>query len=199
MKDFYMNPEHKLIQEALEGSDRSFEQLVSPLKQIIFRRALKATRDCDEAEDITQEVIIRAFTKLHTFRKESKFSTWLFMVTSNCIRMHLRSKRRRKYVPMEENILEVEEVFAESVKSVLPDESAAYKQLIFALDRHIDLLPKKYREVLELWARDGFDLREIQSYTGMSIPKIKTRIHRARKKLRAGVNSEFGENRLIAA
>ena len=84
--------ESKLIGRARQGDEIAFAQLVAPLRDRIYWRAVKAVRDLDQAEDITQETLLRGFTRLETFRGESRFSSWLYMVASNCIRMHLKAE-----------------------------------------------------------------------------------------------------------
>ena len=89
--------ESNLVSRARSGDSIAFERLVSPLKDRIYWRALKAMKDPDEADDIVQEAIIRAYTRLETFRGDSRFSTWLYTVASNCIRMRLRTIRTVSY------------------------------------------------------------------------------------------------------
>ncbi|MCA9544149.1 MAG: sigma-70 family RNA polymerase sigma factor, partial [Myxococcales bacterium] len=83
--------EQRLLEAARQGDEQAFDELVRPLRDQIYWRAAKAVGDRDEAEDVTQETLLRAFTRLHTFRGDAAFSSWLYMVGTNCIRMHLRS------------------------------------------------------------------------------------------------------------
>ncbi|MCA9559321.1 MAG: hypothetical protein KC583_12245, partial [Myxococcales bacterium] len=84
-----MTKEHEqmLIERATQGDLAAFEQLVAPLRDRIYWRAAKAVGDLDEAEDVTQETLVKAFTRLDTFRGDARFSSWLYQVGSNCIRM----------------------------------------------------------------------------------------------------------------
>ena len=100
--------EKLLLARARQGDEDAFAQLVRPLRERIYWRAVKAVRDLDEADDVTQETMVRAFTRLATFRGDARFSSWLYMVASNCIRMHLRTRRRRGALRIEDHVNEIE-------------------------------------------------------------------------------------------
>ena len=97
-----------LLERARAGDEQAFAALVSPLRERIYWRAAKAVGDLDEAEDETQETLVRAFTRLDTFRGDARFSSWLYMVGSNCIRMHLRTRRRKGAQRMDDHMPEIE-------------------------------------------------------------------------------------------
>ena len=193
--------EMELVGRALAGDERAFEDLITPLREKVYWRAVKALRDLDQAEDVTQETLIRAFTRLSTFRGESRFSSWLYMVASNCIRMHIRSARRKSALRLDDNISKVE-TQSHNVLLLppkLPDEVAADTQVFTAIERAMDKLPEQYGNILRLWVEDGLDLREIHEESGLSIAAIKSRLHRARRRLREQLDAQYGEDTLLAA
>jgi len=158
--------------------------------------------DLDEAEDVTQETILRAFTRLDTFRGESRFSSWLYQVGSNCIRMHLRSRRRRGAQRIEEHLREVEQSSEQRpspAQARAPDLVVMEGQLVEALKEAIDQLPPQYGSILRLWVEEGLDLKQIQERSGLSIAAIKSRLHRARRRVRARIELEYGPGALLAA
>ena len=192
--------EAELLDEATLGSLQAFEDLVGPFRDRIYWRAVKAVRDVDEAEDVTQETLLRAFTRLSTFRRVARFSSWLYMVASNAIRMHLRRRRRKATQPIDEHLHEVERAAQANVLTVeQPDVMAMRGELFGAIDDAISQLPPQYGSILRLWVEDGLDLQEIHERSGLSVAAIKSRLHRARRRLRDNLDSTYGSGALLAA
>ncbi len=193
--------ETDLLEQARQGDRAAFEQLVAPLRDRIYWRAAKAVGDLDDAEDVTQETLVKAFTRLDTFRGDARFSSWLYQVGSNCIRMHLRSRRRKGAYRMDDHLFEVESgVHPERPKAPpVPDEQAMDGELVHALEVAISDLPPQYGNILRLWVEDGLDLKQIHERSGLSIAAIKSRLHRARRRVRDALETEFGVGALLAA
>jgi RNA polymerase sigma-70 factor (ECF subfamily) len=193
--------EAQLLDEATLGDLQAFESLVRPFRDRIYWRAVKAVRDVDEAEDVTQETLLRAFTRLSTFRREARFSSWLYMVASNAIRMHLRRRRRKATHSIDDHLHEVERIAQSQVQLTVeqPDIVAMRGELFGALDDAISQLPPQYGSILRLWVEDGLDLQEIHERSGLSVAAIKSRLHRARRRLRDNLDSTFGSGALLAA
>ena len=198
---FSKQREAELLQAALSGDRGAFESLVRPFRERIYWRAVKAVRDADEADDVTQETLIRAFTRLSTFRGEARFSSWLYMVASNSIRMHLRRRRRKSALPLDDHLHEIEGAVSEQRLGLneQPEHSAIRGQLFGAIDRAISQLPVQYGSILRLWVEDGLDLQEIHERSGLSVAAIKSRLHRARRRLRDNLDSTYGSEALLAA
>jgi RNA polymerase sigma-70 factor (ECF subfamily) len=194
--------ESLLVRRACAGDENAFAKLIDPLKDKIYWRALKALRDSDEAEDIAQETMIRAYMRIETFRGESRFSTWLYAVASNCIRMRLRTIKRKGALKIEDNQFEVEKAIANNLDYVpaLPDRTSMNGQMFRAIDEAMAELPEKYSEVLRMWACEGMNLKEIHEFgDSISVPAIKSRLHRARKQLRSALDSKYGAGALLSA
>lgn len=191
-----------LVARARSGDSIAFEKLVSPLRDKIYWRAFKAMKDSDEADDIVQEAIIRAYTRLETFRGDSRFGTWLYAVASNCIRMRLRTIKRKGALKIEDNQIEVEKSIADNADYIpaLPDKACMNVQMFAAIEEAMNDLPEKYAQVLHMWAYEGKNLKEIhESEEGASIPAIKSRLHRARRQLRSALDSKYGSGALLSA
>ncbi len=190
-----------LLTKARNGDQEAFALLVGPLRERIYWRAVKALGDLDEADDVTQETLLRAFTRLDTFRGDSKLSSWLYMIGSNCIRMHLRTRRRRGALRIDDHLFEWEKSMAEVQESSVPqpDVVSMNGQLFGAIDHALSQLPQQYGSILRLWVEDGLDLKQIHERSGLSIPAIKSRLHRARQRLRDRLESDYGVGALLAA
>ncbi len=194
--------EAELLSRARRGDEDAFALLVEPLRDAIYWRAVKAVGDLDEAEDVTQEALLRAFTRLETFREEARFGSWVYQVASNCIRMHLRSRRRHGAQRIDEHLGEFEGTNrpdALTAPPARPDEVAMTGELVTAVWSAISNLPPQYGSILRLWVEDGLDLEQIHECSGLSIPAIKSRLHRARRRVRAEIESTFGVGALLAA
>lgn len=194
--------EAELLERARAGDEAAFAELVGPLRERIYWRAAKAVGDLDEAEDVTQETLMRAFTRLDTFRGDARFSSWLYMVGSNCIRMHLRTRRRKGAQRMDDHLPEIERnevLVTDAAPTLPPDEMAMSMELTAALTDAISNLPPQYGSILRLWVEDGLDLKQIHERSGLSIAAIKSRLHRARRRLKNAIEAEYGQGALLAA
>ena len=85
--------EAALVGRAKKGH-RAFEELIRPVREQVYHRSLSATKNHSQADDIA-ETVIRAYTKLDSFRGESKFSTWVYSICQRCILMHFRSQKKK--------------------------------------------------------------------------------------------------------
>ena len=86
-------PEEETVRLAQEGDAAAFEQLYRQFSRRVFALCLRMVKNADEAEDLTQEAFLMLFRKIHTFRGESRFSTWLHRLAFNTVLMRLRKKR----------------------------------------------------------------------------------------------------------
>lgn len=183
------NPEEReLIRRALCGDNRAFDKLVEKIRPVVYRRAVSSLRDLDKAEDIAQETMLRAFTKLHTFRQDCRFSTWVYSICSRCILMHIRSEKRRPAERLDDMSPTVLESQIKNSRSAIPTQEEAYavKAMVESIDKAISRLGLKYNQVITLWAQ-GLDLRQISEVTDSSIPATKSRIFRARDKIKSSI------------
>jgi RNA polymerase sigma-70 factor (ECF subfamily) len=139
--------------------------------------------DQAEAEDLVQEVFMLLFRKIHTFRGESAFSTWLHRLTVNLVLMRLRRKKPMS-IPLDE-ITGSEEGDAKP----RPEIGAPDPRLSGLVDRvnlewAIDQLPVGYREIFILYDVQGYEHSEIAKILERSIGNSKSQLHKARKRLR---------------
>jgi RNA polymerase sigma-70 factor (ECF subfamily) len=141
-----------------------------------------------DAEDITQEVLLQVVRKLPSFRGESAFPTWLHRVTVNAALSH----RRRQAVRQEHGLHNAQDVYGEdepftdvpSPIVLAPDDQVAGNELKQLIDRAVESLPAAYRNVFVLADVEGLPNAEIAERLGMSLPAVKSRLHRARAMLR---------------
>lgn len=161
----------------------------------VLNVAYSYVRHYQQAQDITQEVFIRAFRKMDSFRHDSSVRTWLLSITVNCCKDFLRSWQYRKVRP-EERL----EVFTEQESSVMDSPELLTLQSLERSDlwQAVGELPVKYREVLVLFYLRELSGQEIANVLNTSEQNVRTRLHRARLLLkdvleRRGWNSGQGE------
>src|SRR5579862_6484360 len=176
--------EAQTIERAQAGDPAVFEDLYRQHSRRVYSLCLRMVKDTAEAEDLTQETFLLVFRKLHTFRGESAFSTWLHRLTVNLVLMRLR----KKSLP----VVSLEIPFDPDGETNLPSShelgapdlvlEGALDRII--LERCIEHLPAGFRKVFVLHDIRGYRHREIANLLGRSVGASKSQLHKARKRLR---------------
>ena len=130
--------------------------------------------DEEDAKDLTQEVFYKIWKGIDSFRNESSLKTWIFKITQNHLKNYLKSKKIKK-------ILSLEFLFEEKNRDF---ESKDY-YLSERIESLLSRLPEDYRRVLVLFYIDGFNIKEISEILGTKEGTIKSKLHRAREKLKS--------------
>ena len=174
----------ELIKAVLAGETSSFEVLIVRYQPRVFGTARKYARRESDVEDIVQEVFIKAFTKLSTFRGDSPFEHWLMRLAVRTCYDFLREHQRNREHPLSE-ITEEEsnwlERFATGDMQEDSHSAAAARALIHKL---LEQLSPQSRLIIQLLEIEEKSLKEIAQLTGWSIPMIKVRAFRARAAMR---------------
>ncbi|MSU40437.1 MAG: RNA polymerase sigma factor [Pedosphaera sp.] len=176
--------DHELIRAVLGGSASSFEPLIARHQPRVFATARRYARREIEVEDIVQEVFIKAFRRLSSFRADAPFEHWLMRITVHTCYDFLRNHERNR----EYNITDISDVEEDWLDKVGDDEAdrtqvnrAAAKQL---LDRLIAGLSSKDAMIITMLDLEEKSVKEIAALTGWSESMIKVRAHRARLEMR---------------
>ena len=179
--------ESRLIHRVLNGESECFHELVRPYERAIFLAALSLVRNEADAEDVVQEAVLKAFKGLHSFRQEAKFSTWLIQITLNEAKMRLRTDRRHLYESLDEGQCSEDGDYVPKDLTdwrEIPSEALEQKELREALIKALDSLPEKYRTVFVLRDVQQLSIAETVQVLGISEASVKTRLSRARLKMR---------------
>jgi len=176
--------ERTLLARYQAGDDAAFEALILPFETAIFNFGLRMCGNREDAQDILQETFINAMRYLKGFRGEAKLRNWLFRIASSvCQKKH----RRSKFAPEREISLtqfydndDTSEVLDVADERRLPDDELLGSELGQRLSAAIGGLPKKYRVVLLLRDIEGLSANEVADILDMSVPAVKSRLHRAR-------------------
>jgi RNA polymerase sigma-70 factor (ECF subfamily) len=172
-----------LLEEARAGSGPALDALLERHEARLYRFARRLCRHREDAEDVLQESLLAAARGLPRFRGDSSIGTWLYTIArSFCI----KKRRRSVFAPAEVSLDTEVSAAATGVAdtSRRPDEALEASRLEAALEREIARLDRPYREVLLLRDVEGLSSAEVARVTGSSVAAVKTRLHRARARLR---------------
>ena len=194
-------PDTELVLRAQKGDAQAFAQLVSRHQRQLYRLAFRMTQSEADAQEILQEAFLNAFQKLPNFRGEAQFSSWLYRIAANSALMRLRRKRRAPdTLPDEPLELTGPKFSAEGTFEAAPysdwsqraDEKLLSSELGKAIDVAVKDLPDDYRTVFLLKDVDGLSNEEIADALDLTVPAVKSRLHRARLALREKLGDFFG-------
>jgi RNA polymerase sigma-70 factor, ECF subfamily len=186
--------EAELIEAAQAGDMAAFEELVMAHADRLFAVLLRMTGSRDEAADVAQEVLLRAWRGIGGFRGGSSFFTWLYRIAMNeATRSRQRAARRPSSVPLGSPDTGALDVPAPARDE--PGPQAELWELRGALARALASLPPDYRAAIVLRDIEGLSTREAAEITGVSQAAFKSRLHQARLKVRAAV----GDDALLTA
>ncbi len=175
--------EIRWIEQTLRGDREAFGQLMHRYAGAVYNLAYRMLGSAEEAEDASQEIFLRAYTRLSSFDQARRFSTWLLSIGSNyCI----DRLRRRRYTWM--TLDDVAFTLPSTERG--PERSALDQERRAAVQRALQRLPENYRlvTVLRYWQDLSYD--EIARVTGLTESAIKTRLHRARHMLAEALGPE---------
>ncbi|MDR3722077.1 MAG: sigma-70 family RNA polymerase sigma factor [Candidatus Acidoferrales bacterium] len=189
--------ESALVAAAKAGDISAFETLVGRYERKIFRLTQNITQNREDAEDAMQEAFLKAFEHLQSFEGNSRFYTWLVRIAVNQALMKLR-KRRPNVVSLDEEIDTGEDLVPREVEDWGPSPADRYAQteLSEILTKVIGELDPPFRIVFQLRDIEELSTEETADALGLSVPAVKSRLLRARLKLRQTLNQYFrlGEN-----
>jgi RNA polymerase sigma-70 factor (ECF subfamily) len=175
-----------IIKKILNGNDVNlFKKLIEKYKGLIFSLALKMTGNYSEAEDLTQEIFVKAYSKLSDFKVKYQFKDWLYKIAYNNITDKLR-KRKFSFFSIDRHIQTEENEFLIEIldtKEIDPEQKMLKKEREKQLYKTILALPIKHKTLLILRYLENLTYEEISKITGLTLNTIKIRIHRAQKKL----------------
>lgn len=172
-----IDEERALVELAREGDTQALNTLIEAHYPAMYHLALKYTRDPERAQDAAQESCVQVLRHLSQFRAESRFSSWMARIVINSARLRYRGEKR--LVPVGD-ALATERPSADPE----PEKRVADKQLLDLVDRFLqDTRDGDYQLFVRRFI-DGESVKKISRETGISVPAIKTRVHRARQRLK---------------
>jgi len=175
----------ELVARALKGHQEAFREIVVRFERPVYSLVARMLQDPATAEDLAQEVFIKAFRRLDTYDPQRKLSSWLFKIAHNTTIDYLR-RRTPETVPLEvgkdDDRGSLAAVLADG-SSENPAAAAERRGMARALEQAIARLRPEYRESVVMFYVEGASYQEICEVTGLPLGTVKTNLHRARKEL----------------
>jgi RNA polymerase sigma-70 factor, ECF subfamily len=186
-----------LIKAARAGDLASFNQLVVRHERPVYGLCMRMLRIATDAEDATQDTFIKAWSSLSTFRG-GLVRPWLFRIAANNCYDALRSKTRRSAQSLEDELFEQQPVWSSQVATDEPESHAAQQELGAHLERALASLPEDQRLIVLLVDLYGYDYEEAAAASGTAVGTVKSRLSRARGKLRDVLRDDPATSELFA-
>lgn len=184
--------EEILIEAAKNGDRKALSELVKNYEQTVYNFAFKICRNKDRAENTMQETFLSFIKNIGQFSGKSKLSTWLYTIVSNHCLMMARSMKNRSSVSYDNEESTIDEKSIADWK-IVPSTVVENDELKIILDLAIKKLAPEYRTVFLLRDVEGLSTEETGEILELSVPAVKSRLHRARAFLRAELNKTFGD------
>lgn len=198
MAQVEMDSDGVLIERFREGCEASFEEIVRRYETKVHNLAMRLTRNLEDAEEVLQDVFVTVYRKIEGFEGKAKFSSWLYRITVNAAFMKLRKRRQDQSVALEDLPQHTQSKIAFNNHYFAPpgDTLAISNEIRGALEGAIGRLPEDYRAVFILRDIDGLSNKEVGDILDLSIPAVKSRLHRSRLMLRKKLRRFYEDYRI---
>ena len=175
----------ELVVDFKHGDKNGFCELLTRYTEKVHNLAMRITRNPEDTEEVLQDVFLTVYNKIHTFEGNSAFSSWLYRITVNTAFMKLRKRKQQAALSLDE----MSAAGDESWSNQRSDQSdvnflCSRHQLREVLESAIGKLPEEYRVIFILRDVDGLSNQEVGELLSISIPAVKSRLHRSRLMLR---------------
>jgi RNA polymerase sigma-70 factor (ECF subfamily) len=186
-----------LVRRAKEGDEAAFNELIERHQARVFHHAQRLMGNPQDAEEVLQDTFLQVFRNLDRFEERSRFSTWVYRIATNEALMRLRKARRKREVFLEDALGRDGEWRGDEIRDFARSalEEVQGRQLLQILDALLEEMPEEYRVVFVLRDIDGLSNAEVAEVLGISVPAVKSRLHRSRLYLRDRLSRLYGERK----
>ena len=180
-------PDTELIQLVLQGNTAVYAELVERYRNFVFTIVLRYISNREDAEEVTQDIFVKAFRSLADFKGASKFSTWLYTITTTSCLTFLRKKK------LEVHSLDNEKVYAaaDRIDSGASANQVEQKSRMTMVNEAIKMLSPEDAQVITLFYKGEQTLEEIAKILGKEQNAVKVQLHRARTRLKEKMQKHF--------
>jgi RNA polymerase sigma factor (sigma-70 family) len=179
--------DNELISKVLSGDQQAYASLVSRYQNYVFTLALRFTKSREDAEEVSQDIFIKAYRAMADFRGASKFSTWLYTIVNTTCITFLRKKKLEVHSLDNEKVFEV----ADNQDSGMRANMIEQKSRVSMVNQAIKMLSADDAEVITLFYKSEQSLEEIAQILGVEANTAKVRLHRARTRLKEKMETHF--------
>ena len=181
--------DNEIISRVLKGEQNAYAELVSRYQAYVFTLVLRMIKSREDAEEVAQDVFIKAYRSLADFRGESKFSTWLYTIANTTSITFLRKKKLDVHSLDNEKVFEV----ADSKDSGFRANLVEQKSRVSMVNQAIAMLSPDDAEIITLFYKAEQNLEEISRILRLETNTVKVRLHRARTRLKEKMEKNFSE------
>jgi RNA polymerase sigma-70 factor, ECF subfamily len=185
--------DEELVHRAQQDDERSFGELVTRYESKVYSLSMKMLRNPEDAEDVLQDTFLRAYRGIKSFKGNSTFSTWIYRITANSALMRLR-KKQLPQVSIEDSD-ERETPISIADWAPCPVEQLLNQEMQRVMDEAIDALPPEFRQVFILRDVEELSNADVAEILDLSVAAVKSRLHRARLKVRNRLAQYFSETK----
>jgi len=177
----------EIISLVLKGDHNAYAQLVEKYKSYVFTLVLRFIKSREDAEEVSQDIFVKAYRSLADFKGTAKFSTWLYTIVNTTCITFLRKKKLEVHSLDNENVFEV----ADSKDSGFSANQVEQKSRVGMVNQAIALLNPDDAEIITLFYKNEQSLEEISQILGVEANTAKVRLHRARTRLKEKMEKHF--------
>ena len=181
--------DNEIISEVLNGNQQAYALLVNRYQNYVFTLCLRIVKGREDAEEVAQDVFIKAYKYLADFRGAAKFTTWLYTIVNNTCISFLRKKKLDIHSLDNEKVFEV----ADNQDSGMRANLVEQKSRISMVNEAIGLLNPADAEIITLFYKAEQSLEETAQVLGIEVNAAKVRLHRARTRLKEKMETHFIE------
>jgi RNA polymerase sigma-70 factor (ECF subfamily) len=189
-------PEQVLIEQLKQGDEAAFRQIVEQWQDMVYNTVLGIVQNETEAEDVTQDVFIKVYESIGSFKGESKFSTWLYRIAVTRSLELLRSKKRKKRFAFLQPLFGAgQEEKIQPADFHHPGVSLDNKERAAQLFKAIDKLPENQKAAFVLHKLEGLSYKEISETLQTTVPAVESLMNRAKNNLKKYLESYYQNTR----
>ena len=184
--------EQELVAQLKSGDEAAFKFMVTSWQDMVYNTALGLVQNEMDAEDVAQEVFVKAWESIEGFKGESKLSTWLYRITVTKSLDFLRSRKRKKRFAYVQSLFGMNDALVIDPPDFLHPGVVAEKiQMSAALFKALDLLPDQQKAAFVLSRMEGLNHKEVSEVLGTTVPAVESLLQRAKLNLRKKLENQY--------
>lgn len=178
--------DEELVRRAQQGKVEAFEELVRRYERKVYNITYRLLGNEEDATEALQDTFLRTYRSISRFKFKSSFYTWLYRIATNVSLTKLRRRKTQETVSLDEPIKNTDDLKYDIPDShTTPEQAFEQKRLRERLQEAIARLPEEYRTVVVMRDLEGLSNEEVSATLGITVPAVKSRLHRGRMALRA--------------
>lgn len=181
--------DNEIISKVLSGDHQAYAGLVNRYQNYVFTLTLRIVKNREDAEEVAQDIFIKAYKYLADFKGASKFTTWLYTIVNNICISFLRKKKLEIHSLDNEKVFEI----ADSQDSGMRANMVEQKSKLSMVNDAISLLSGDDAQIITLYYKAEQSLEETAQILGIEVNTAKVRLHRARTRLKEKMETHFAE------